>query len=152
MDPLGLGFDPESASQVARAVVPYVVTAVKSVGARVWSRTEDAAVEEAAGWGRRLAQRIRGAGDSPQAAAVVDAVDDVVADPDNEDTHAALRVKVGKALAESPQLLTEVVALLRQATGSVSGGIVVTGDRSVGSAGGLVITGDNNRVGGTALS
>jgi hypothetical protein len=91
---------------------------------------------------------------------VAEAVDDVVADPENPDTHAALRVKVGKALTGSPELLAEIVDLLKQTqqvtasgdrsvAGTITNSNVVTGDRSVGSAGGPVITGDNNSIGST---
>ncbi|WP_436531987.1 hypothetical protein [Actinoplanes sp. HUAS TT8] len=141
---------------MAAAVVPYVVAAAKSLGERLWSQAEDVATAEAAGWGRRLASRLRG---SAPGEAVGEAVSDVIADPGNTNTHAALRLQIGKALTGSPELLAEVAALLRQAqqatasgdrsvAGSVSDSIVVTGDRSVGYAGGTVITGDNNTVRG----
>ncbi|WIM94535.1 hypothetical protein ACTOB_006563 [Actinoplanes oblitus] len=159
MDPFGLVFDPQSASQVAAALVPYVVAAAKSLGKRLWSQAEDVAAQEAAGWGRRLVERLQG---SAQGDAVAGAVEELVADPDDMDTHAALRLRVGKALAGSPELLADVAHLLRQAqqatasgsrsvAGSVSDSIVVTGDRSVGSAGGSVITGDNNTMGHGSL-
>jgi hypothetical protein len=158
MDPFGLGFDPQSVSQVSAAVAPYLVAAAKSLGERLWSQAEDAAADEAVGWGRRFARRLAG---TPQGAAVVEAVDDVAADPENPDAEAALRLKVGKALTASPDLLAEIVALLQQAqratalgdrsvAGSVADSIVVTGDRSVGTAGGSVVTGDNNTIGGGA--
>ncbi|MEU7906020.1 hypothetical protein [Actinoplanes sp. NPDC049118] len=136
---------------MSQVVVPYIVAAARSFGVRLWSKAEDAAVGEASEWGSRLALRFRG-----EAPAVAEAVDDVAADPENPDTHAALRLKVGKALTGSPELLADVVELLRQArqatvTGPITDSVVVTGDRSVGSAGGSVITGDHNSIGGSGV-
>lgn len=158
MDPFGLGFDPQSVSQVAAVAVPYIVEAARSLGARIWTRAEDAAIEGTASWGRRLARKIRGEDDPGQNPAVVGAVDDVVADPDDPDTHAALRVQVGKALAASPELLAEIGELLKRAqqttasgdrsvAGTITNSVMVTGDRSVGQAGGPAITGDGNTIG-----
>jgi hypothetical protein len=162
VDPFQLAFDPESTSQVARSVAPYVIAAAKSLGRRLWSQTEVAVADEAADWGRRLARQLRGHDEAQRGMAVLEAVDDVIADLENEDAHAALRLKIGKVLAGSPQLLTEVIELLKQAqqasasnqrsaVGTVSG-ISVVGDRSVGSAGGWAITGDHNRIGSEVLS
>ncbi|GLW34190.1 hypothetical protein [Actinoplanes regularis] len=63
----------------------------------------------------------------------------MVADPENPDTHAALRVKVGNALNGSPELLTEIVDLLRQAGRATAS----SGDRSVAGTltGSNVVTG-----------
>ncbi|GIE90678.1 hypothetical protein SAMN06264365_12192 [Actinoplanes regularis] len=94
------------------------------MGGRLWSKAEDAAVDEVARRGSQLALRLRGES----------AVAEAVADPENPDTHAALRVKVGKALNGSPELLTEIVDLLGQA-----GQATASGDRSVAGT----ITGSN---------
>jgi hypothetical protein len=159
VDVFGLGVDPESVSRVSAAVVPYVVEAVRSLGARIWDRAEDAAVEGSAGWGRRLVQRLRHRDTAVEDGELVAAVEDVIAAPDDIDRHAALRVKVGKALTASPQMLAEVVELLRQAghhaeasgdravAGEVTDSIVVTGERAVGRAEGPVVTGDGNVIG-----
>ena len=159
VDPFGLGFDPLSVQQVSAALVPYVVEGARSLGGRLWSRAEDAAVDGAAGWGQRLTARLWGGRDAAPAE-VVAAVDDVVADPDDEDVQAALRVQVRKALSGSPQLLAEVAELLSQAQqatasgdGSVAGSVtdsnVSTGSRSTGQvSNGWAIAGDNNQVSG----
>lgn len=157
MDPFGLGFDPVSVQQVSAALVPYLVEGARSLGGRLWSRAEDAAVEGAAGWGQRLVSRLWGNRDEAPAVAVA-AIDDVVADPDDEDIQASLRVQVRKALAESPQLLAEIAELLAQAQsatvsgdGSVAGPVtnsnVSAGSRSTGPvSNGWAIAGDSNQV------
>ena len=156
-----MAVDPQSVSQVAKAVVPYVVEAARSLGARIWDRAEDAAVEESVGWGRRLVQRLRRRDGTGEDGELIAAVDDLIAAPDDPDTHAALRVKVGKALYASPGLLAEVRELLVQAqkaqqtiasgdravAGTVTDSIVVTGERAVGYAEGPTVTGDGNVVG-----
>ncbi|MEU7907888.1 hypothetical protein [Actinoplanes sp. NPDC049118] len=106
--------------------MPYIVAAVRSFGGRLWSKAEDAAVDDVAGWGSRLALRLRAEDSAGAGFVVVEAVDDVLADPENPDTHAALRVKVGKALTGSPRLLADIVDLLRQAQQAT-----LAGDRSV---------------------
>jgi hypothetical protein len=159
VDPFGLGFDPQSVHQVSAALVPYLVEGARSLGGQLWSRAEDAAVDGAAGWGRRLMARLWGGRDAAPAA-VVAAVDDVVADPDDEELQTVLRVQVRKALSGSPQLLAEIAGLLGQAqqatvsgdgsvAGPVTGSNVSAGSRSTGSvSNGWAIAGDNNQVSG----
>ncbi|MEV6350929.1 hypothetical protein [Actinoplanes sp. NPDC051851] len=103
MDPIAL----------SASVVPFIVVAARSLGERLWSRDPDVTARGAAGWGRRLARRVRD-GD-PWAA---EAIDDVVADPENEAAHAALRRRLGETLSSSPELHAEISALIVQAQAS----------------------------------
>lgn len=146
------GVDPVVVQQVSAAVVPFVVEGAKSLGERLWSRAEDAAVDGAAGWGRAFLAQIWGDRESAPPV-VAAAVDEVMAAPDDEDAQETLLVQVRRALKTSPELLAEVASLVERAQGdsSVSGPVtnsrVSTGSRAVGDVdNGWAIAGDNNTV------
>jgi nucleotide-binding universal stress UspA family protein len=134
MDPFGLGFDPESAQQVAKAAAPYLVAAARSLGERLWSQTEDVVADEAAGWGRRLARRLR-----HQDPTVQQVIDESAGSPS---ARLALPYSVEKVLEQQPQVLAEFAAILARAQGAAGGSRNVTGRVSHS----VVVTGDHNTV------
>jgi hypothetical protein len=148
---------------LAAAVTPFLLNAVEGLGDKIWEKASDAAADEAAGFGRRLLAKLlrRGGGHPGPAAvedssaeaapaarsevAVIDAVNDLVAAPADEDVLATLRLAVRKLLAADSSLMVEVADLVekeapRQQAGERS--IQIGGDQS----GGLNVAGDKNRI------
>lgn len=144
---------------VAAEVTPFIIKAAESLGKKVWDKTSDAAVDEAAGFGRRLLMRLTGRtgstdalrstnaeiADSGGELAVVGAVNDFLAMPANPDAQAALRLVVYKLLAADPDLMAAVAQLVERERPRLH-----VGDRSItiegSQSGGLNITGDRNRI------
>lgn len=147
---------------VAAAVTPFLLKAVQGLGDKIWEKASDAAADEAAGFGRRLLAKLlrrdgghadpAGTDPSVEAApetrgevAVIDAVNDLVAAPADEDVLAALRLAVRKLLAGDPSLMAEVADLVeREAPGQRAGerAVQIGGHQS----GGVNVTGDKNRI------
>lgn len=131
---------------VAAAVVPYVSAAVAAYGGALWQRVQDTAADAAAdatvGVGRRVLQVILGRGEA--ADGVREAVDDLAADPGNEDAVPTLRQQLRKLLAADADLGRELAGLVAQ--GPVS--VTASGERSIAAQTihGLAITGDNANV------
>ena len=118
-------------------VLPYLVSKTGDVAAGEGIKKVG---KEAWGVAHRLWERLRGAVEANPAAR--EAVEDLVARPDDEDYRAALRVQL-KNLLEADQLLGDEVARLI---------VTASGDRSVaagGSIGGTIVTGDGNIVKGS---
>ncbi len=146
---------------LAAAVTPFLLKAVEGMGNKIWEKASDAAADEAAGFGRRLLAKLlhRDGGNTDPAAetdssveaapetrgevAVIDAVNDLVAAPADEDVLVALRLAVRKLLAADPSLMAEVADLVQreaprqqagdraiQVGGNQSGGVNVTGDKN----------------------
>lgn len=148
---------------VAAAVTPFLLSAVEGLGTKVWDKAADAAADEAAGFGRRLlakllhrdgghpgtdvedASEVEAAPRTRREVAVIEAVNDLVAVPTDQDALAALRLAVRKALAADPSLMAEVVDFVeRQAPAQRAGhrAIQIGGDQS----GGVNVAGDYNQV------
>ncbi|GAA0403784.1 hypothetical protein Acor_24830 [Acrocarpospora corrugata] len=134
-------------AEMAALVVPYITAAVGAYGAAVWTKTQELAAEETAGWGRRMLQRLAGRPESRPA--LESAVADVEADANDGDAVAALRMQVKKALAADPELAAEIATMLAAASpvtagaGSqvISGSHIVGDVNQIGSARDVSITG-----------
>jgi hypothetical protein len=149
---------------VAAAVTPFLLRAVEGLGDKIWEKASDAAADEAAGFGRRLLAKLLGrdGGHADPAAAgtdssveagpetrgevaVVDAVNDLVAAPADEDVLAALRLAVRKLLAADPSLMAEVGDMVEKEAPRQQAGeraIQIGRDQS----GGVNVSGDDNRI------
>lgn len=98
---------------VIAAMVTAVSAAIGKYGASVLTRAEEAGEEATVGLGRRLLQKVlHRAGNS---ASVQEAVVDVSEAPTDDDTVAALRLQLKKALAADSTLEAEVTAMVRDA-------------------------------------
>ena len=77
----------------------------------------------------------------------LEAAEDVAARPDDERTRAALELQLEKLLRDQPELMQELVPIVKDA---IARGVVAAGERSVaigGSAsGGVIVTGDSNLI------
>ncbi|MEA5550865.1 hypothetical protein VB713_07735 [Anabaena cylindrica UHCC 0172] len=77
---------------------------------------------------------------------VLNAVKDLVQDPDDEDTQAVLRHQLKKLLTEDAILASEIAQLWQEAKPTPVS-VIASGDRSVaasGSVSGIINTGDSN--------
>jgi hypothetical protein len=122
-------------------VAGLVVKAVQAFGAKVFDQATDAAAEDAAGLGRRLLRRMLGERATPQEVAVQAATADVIAAPDDADAQAALRLKIRQLLEASPQVRSDVQAMV----GAAPQAVLAIGERAaaVRGDGNVVITGDH---------
>lgn len=95
---------------MAAEVTPYVSAAVSAYGGAVLMKVRDDAADTTVSVGRRLLQRVfgsrRGEESLPHPLAAL------VADPDDDDALAAVRLAVRQALAGDPALAAEVRAML----------------------------------------
>ncbi|MEU8316973.1 hypothetical protein AB0C33_01280 [Nonomuraea sp. NPDC048881] len=125
---------------VANQVMPYITAAIGAYGAAVLTKTQDLAADESVNLGRRLLQRFLGREESRDR--IEAAVQEVVETPDDEDSRAALRGQLKKALTADPRLAEDVVALLRaipeSAIAANNGSQIVSGSS---------ISGDNIQIG-----
>src|SRR5947208_1429140 len=96
---------------------PYLSAVVRAYGAHVVERVQDEAPDAAAdatvGLGKRLLARLLRRGQSRPA--LVEAVADLAANPDDEDFAAAVRAQVRKALAADGELAQQWEQLLADA-------------------------------------
>ncbi len=123
---------------VLTEAVPLISAAVGAYGAGVLSRVQDVAADATVGLGRRVLERIRHRAAQP--AALDAAVADLAQSPQDPDAVGALRLQVRKLLAQDPELLAELAAMLPArgaVTASGEGSIAVGGDSS-----GINATGD----------
>lgn len=148
---------------LAAAVTPFLLKAVEVLGAKIWDKAADAAADEASGFGRQVLARLLRRDGAPTGAdaqtdsdveaapgtgrevAVIEAVNDLVITPTDQDALAALRLAVRKLLTADPSLMAEVVDLVekqapRQQAGDRS--IQIGGDQH----GGVNVAGDKNRI------
>lgn len=129
-------------AQTASAVLPYVTGAVAAYGASTLDKVRDAVVDKAAdgtvGIGHRILNRLLRRDESR--AVIEGAIVDVAAG--EEDSEAALKLQIRKALAADPALAREIAAMLP--TGGVT--ITASGDRAVAmhTNYGVISTGDNS--------
>jgi hypothetical protein len=130
------------AAVLAAQVMPYLSSAVGAYGGAVLADIRDEAADATVNVGRRLLQRLFGTRASGEE--LPEPLSDVVADVDDEDAMAALRLTVRKALEASPELQHDVTALMA----SVGGGVTASGERSIAanSISGVAITGDPSQV------
>lgn len=128
-------------------IVPYMSAAASAYGGAVLATLRDDTAGATVGLGRRLLQRIFGIRTSGEE--IPEPLADIVANPQDEDAAAALRLVVRKALQASPTLLAEVEGMLahdgvriiasgeRSVSAETISGTAITGDQP----GGLIITG-----------
>ena len=128
-------------------MMPYLSAAASAYGGAVLATVRDEAADATVGLGRRLLLRIFGSRTSGEE--LPEPLADVIANPDDEDAAAALRLAVRKALQASPGLQSEVEDLLtstgikvtaageRSISGQTISGVAITGD----PAGGIFVTG-----------
>ncbi|WP_078624431.1 hypothetical protein [Streptomyces monomycini] len=117
--------------------VPAVSAAVGAYGAAVLTRAEDEVAGATVRLGQRLLERLRR--NNPDRPALDAAVTDLAEADDDPDAVAALRLQIRQALRDSPQLCTELAALLPVPRASTSGErtVAVVGDMT-----GIVSNGD----------
>lgn len=122
---------------------PYVSAAIGAYGSAVLTKAQDVAADETVSLGRRLLQRIWQRPESQ--AALGSAVSDRVQAPDGDDSLAALRLQIKKALAADPALAKELADMLGPAAASMT--VSAVGERAVaaGTNTGIIQTGDKAR-------
>lgn len=132
----------DDVAMLAAEVLPYASAAAAAYGGAVLAKARDEAADATVGLGRRLLQRIFGT--RREGEPLPEAVADVVADPADEDTAAALRLAVRKALAADTLLQAEVRDMLAQARVTVT----AAGVRSIAAQAitGIAATGDHIRI------
>lgn len=126
-------------TSVAGAVVPFVTAAVGAYGAGVVNRLQDVAADATVGVGGQLLRRLLGRPES--APALTAAVTDLAVDPTDEQRRAVLQLRILEILCADEQARRDVAGILQATTpnvtssgtrsvaaGTISGGIVVTGD------------------------
>ncbi|SEH02448.1 hypothetical protein SAMN05444920_126106 [Nonomuraea solani] len=132
-------------SAVVALLMPYVSAAIGAYGSAVLTKAQDVAADETVGLGRRLLQRVW---QRPESRAELEsAVSDRVQAPDDDDSLAALRLQIKKALAADPALAMELADMLGPATASPAMTVNAVGERAVaaGTNTGIIQTGDNAR-------
>jgi hypothetical protein len=124
------------------ALMSVVVAAIRAFGDRVLDQAQDDAADATVGLGRRVLQKIFGTRKAGQP--LPEPVADAVADPQDEDAVAALRLAIRKALTADPQLRSDVEDMLAGAGVTV----VASGDRSIAAQTitGVAATGDNTTI------
>ena len=127
---------------LAGELMSYVVAAVRTFGDGVLNKAQDDAAEATIGLGRRVLQKIFGTRKPGEA--LPGPIADAVANPQDEDAVAALRLAIRKALAADPQLQAEVEQMLAGAGVSVT----ALGERSIAAQTitGIATTGDNTTI------
>lgn len=118
--------------------LPYVVQA----GQKVAGKAADAIGDEAANYAQKLWERLRPGVESKPAAQ--EAVEEVAANPEDEDALGALRIQLRKLLEEDEKLAAELTEIWQQA--QAANVVTASGERSVAVGGNVsgstIITGD----------
>lgn len=146
---------------LVNSIAPYVIMAapyLKQLGSAAGEEATKEISKQAAkklgdgSWGlaKSIWQKLRGV--KPETQTAIDsALSDVADDPNDEDTHAALRVKLRKALKEDSALVEAIAQLLREA-----GATNIEGERNVtfgdNAKNNLVATGDGIVVGDSNIN
>jgi hypothetical protein len=127
---------------LAGELMSFVIAAIHGFGDKVLNQAQEDATEATIGLGRRVLQKIFGTRSAGEP--LPEPLADAVADPEDEDVMAALRLAIRKALAADPQLHDEVEQILAGA------GVTVTaaGERSIAAQTitGIAATGDNTTI------
>ena len=141
---------------LVNSIAPYVIMAapyLKQLGSVAGEEAAKEVSKQAAekmgdgSWSmaKSIWQKLRGA--KPETQTAIDsALNDVADDPDDTDTHAALRVKLRKALKEDSTLVEGLAQLLREAESTN-----IEGERNVifgdSASSNIVATGDGIAIG-----
>ncbi|MBX9362960.1 tRNA-dependent cyclodipeptide synthase [Streptomyces sp. WAC04114] len=131
-------------AELANAAAPLAMAALGAYGSAVLLRTQEEAATSTVNAGRRLLQRVFGARADDEANP--DLLVDLLEDPNDADSFAALRREIRKVLDTDEELVT----WLRQQVATTSQSIIASGDRSIamGTNNGVAATGDNNKLHG----
>ncbi|MFC4121023.1 hypothetical protein [Nonomuraea zeae] len=101
----------------ANDVMPYVTAAIGAYGVAVLAKTSELAADTQIARGTRILQRVFGRGDA-YSRLVIGRVAD--AKPDDEPSHAALKLAIMEAFQVDPYLAREVAAMLPRAAVAAS--------------------------------
>lgn len=127
---------------LAAQVTPYMSAAAAAYGGAVLAKVRDDAADATVGLGRRLLRRIFGTRKDTDPLPVP--LEEVLANPDDEDAVAVLRLAVRKILAADDQLRADVANMLSSAGLTIS----APGDRAIAAQHiGIAVTGDNATIG-----
>ncbi|WP_326999708.1 hypothetical protein OHA72_31780 [Dactylosporangium sp. NBC_01737] len=123
-------------AQTAAAVVPFVAATVVAYGTQTLEKLRDRASDATVALGQRFLGQLL-TRDRP---ALTSAVEDLAADPADEDATAALRLQIRKALTDDPALAAEIAGMLAAQTIHIE----ASGERSVATHtnDGIISTGD----------
>ena len=125
-------------ASLAAQVTPYMSAAAAAYGGAVLAKVRDDAADATVGLGRRLLQRVFGT--HKDSDPLPEPLADLIADSNDEDAVAALRIAVRKILAADEQLRTDVAGMLT----SVGVTVIASGNRSIAAHQiGIAVTGDN---------
>ncbi|MEV7425468.1 hypothetical protein [Streptomyces sp. NPDC091212] len=129
-------------AELVNAGAPMAMTALGAYGSAVLLRTQDEAVTSTVNAGRRLLQRMFGTRADDEANPEI--LVDLLEDPNDADSFAALRREMRKILESDKDLVT----WLRQQVNATSQSIIASGDRSIAieANNGVASTGDNNQL------
>ena len=100
-------------ASLAAEMTPYVSAAVGAYGGAVLAKVRDDAADATVGLGRRLLQRVFGSrreGEPPP-----EPLGALIADPEDDDALAAVRLAIRRALTDDPSLQAEVRSMLASA-------------------------------------
>ena len=100
-------------ASLAAEMTPYVSAAVGAYGGAVLAKVRDDAADATVGLGRRLLQRVFGShreGEPPP-----EPLGALIADPDDDDALAAVRLAIRQAMTDDPGLQAEVRSMLASA-------------------------------------
>jgi len=140
--------DPQLPAQLVQLLAPYLPSLLKGLklaGQEAAKKLGEKASEQGFDHAKALWDKLRPKVETRPAA--LEAIQDAADHPDDEDALAALRLQLKKLLAEDEALAQELAHLLAQARpagqtvtasgnrsvaigGSVSGSVIVTGDRN----------------------
>ncbi|MFI6452498.1 hypothetical protein ACIBF6_13150 [Streptosporangium amethystogenes] len=136
---------------LANDLSPYVTAAVSAYSGAVLARANEEAADTTVGWGRKLLQRIFGVTTAEEE--LPEVVAELVADPENADLQAVLRVHIGKLLKADPVLASQVRAMCEQADAATGRSrnttVIASGPRAVAAGRDItapVTTGDNSPI------
>ena len=142
--------DPQLPAQLVQYLapfLPYLLKGVKLAGQEAVKKLGEKAGEQGFDHAKALWEKLRPKVEAKPAA--LEAVQDVATRPDDEDALAALRLHLKKLLAEDLSLAEELAHLLAQAR-AAGQTVTASGNRSVaigGSvSGSVIVTGDRNKI------
>jgi len=138
---------PAQLMQLLAPFLPYLLKGVKLAGQEAAKALGEKAGEQGFEQAKALWEKLHPKVEARPAA--LEAAQDAAAHPDDEDALAALRLQLKKLLAEDPALAQELARLLPQ-SGPAGQTVIASGDRSVaigGSvSGSVIVTGDRNKI------
>lgn len=124
---------------IANDVMPFVTVAIGAYGVSVLAKTSELAADTPVARGTRILQRVFGRGDAHSKQVIARVAE---AKPDDEPSHAALRLAIVEAFRADPNLPREVAAMLPWLPATAAGerSVAVSGDAT-----GMIVLGDGTR-------